>query len=306
MNLLPSPLSQLLFNARARSTGPRVSGMKLDPSRTGILRSKFTSALFQRFQRIRQAVREFIVTDDALGLAQGKTTRMIINANEKRYYQFATSKEKLRIFRQTMEKAVAEVLEEGGEENPWTSGYVNAAFKKGLERAFGQVRKRPQSPERSAGAKGEFIAGAVRGPEAIRKVEMMAARTFEGMKGLSSTVKTGLNRELVNALTYGQGVTETARNISKQLNVDYNRALRIARTEIIHAHAEGQLTAFAELGIDEVGAEVEWSTAGDGRVCPQCAAMQGKIFKVKDAEGLIPLHPNCRCSWIPYIEVPKE
>ena len=35
------------------------------------------------------------------------------------------------------------------------------------------------------------------------------------------------------------------------------------------------------------------------RVCPDCGGYEGEIFTVDEAEGIIPLHPNCRCCWIP-------
>jgi SPP1 gp7 family putative phage head morphogenesis protein len=43
----------------------------------------------------------------------------------------------------------------------------------------------------------------------------------------------------------------------------------------------------------------EWSTAGDDYVCDECAALQGKIFKLDEIEGRIPLHINCRCVALP-------
>ena len=47
--------------------------------------------------------------------------------------------------------------------------------------------------------------------------------------------------------------------------------------------------------------EAEFQTAGDDRVCPQCAALNGEIYKVEDARGVIPVHPRCRCNWLPVV-----
>jgi SPP1 gp7 family putative phage head morphogenesis protein len=73
----------------------------------------------------------------------------------------------------------------------------------------------------------------------------------------------------------------------------------VARTEIVRAHAEGQLTAMEDMGVTDLGVAVEWDTAHDDRVCPKCADLQGIVVKTSEAHGLIPRHPNCRCSWIP-------
>ena len=39
--------------------------------------------------------------------------------------------------------------------------------------------------------------------------------------------------------------------------------------------------------------QAEWSTAGDDRVCPECASLEGKVYTLDEIEGLIPVHPNC-------------
>lgn len=67
----------------------------------------------------------------------------------------------------------------------------------------------------------------------------------------------------------------------------------------IAAHAEGQLLALEEMGVEEVGVAIEWSTAGDDRVCPLCSEMEGVVLKLEEAHGKIPLHPQCRCAWLP-------
>jgi SPP1 gp7 family putative phage head morphogenesis protein len=60
------------------------------------------------------------------------------------------------------------------------------------------------------------------------------------------------------------------------------------------------------LGIAHVLSKVEFSTARDGRVCSVCESLEGKIYEVKNAHGIIPVHPNCRCTWLPYVSFPKK
>ena len=59
--------------------------------------------------------------------------------------------------------------------------------------------------------------------------------------------------------------------------------------------------AYEEAGIKGVKAKVEWVTAGDDRVCEECAGLEAEVFTLDQARGLIPLHPNCRCAWIPVV-----
>lgn len=83
------------------------------------------------------------------------------------------------------------------------------------------------------------------------------------------------------------------------------RAKLIARTEAARAQAEGQLDEFEDLEEEEEiqGIEVlaEWSTAGDSLVCDICASHEGEIMSIEAARGMIPIHPACRCAWIPYV-----
>jgi hypothetical protein len=73
----------------------------------------------------------------------------------------------------------------------------------------------------------------------------------------------------------------------------------LARTEIIHAHAEGQLDAFELLKVEGVQVLAEWSTAGDEIVCELCSDLEGVVMTIKEARGSLPRHPNCRCAWVP-------
>jgi hypothetical protein len=51
-----------------------------------------------------------------------------------------------------------------------------------------------------------------------------------------------------------------------------------------------------------VEADVEHQTAGDSRVCPQCASLQGTRYTIAEARGVVPVHPRCRCAWKPVVE----
>jgi SPP1 gp7 family putative phage head morphogenesis protein len=80
-----------------------------------------------------------------------------------------------------------------------------------------------------------------------------------------------------------------------------DRGVKIARTEVIHAHAEGQLDSFQALGIEEVGAEVEWVSTPDERRCSLCEELHGQRFTIAEARGMLPRHPSCRCAWAPVV-----
>jgi SPP1 gp7 family putative phage head morphogenesis protein len=152
-----------------------------------------------------------------------------------------------------------------------------------------------------AKAQAVFLRDTFASPVAIEQVQSLATRAFEEMKGLSAYEKTQLNRILADGMVDGSGAAEVARDMVDQIDgMTRTRALMIARTEIVRAHAEGQLDAFQAMGMEELGMEAEWSTADDDAVCDDCQdAADESPYTIDEARGMIPLHPNCRCAWIP-------
>jgi SPP1 gp7 family putative phage head morphogenesis protein len=79
------------------------------------------------------------------------------------------------------------------------------------------------------------------------------------------------------------------------------RAEILARTETIRAHHAANMGEYRAAGALGITVLAEHLTAGDDRVCPQCAPLQGKRYELDEAEYMIPVHPQCRCVAIPYI-----
>jgi hypothetical protein len=50
-----------------------------------------------------------------------------------------------------------------------------------------------------------------------------------------------------------------------------------------------------------VTVEAEWSTAGDDRVCGECQGLEGIEYTLDQIEGMIPVHPSCRCVALPVV-----
>lgn len=109
-------------------------------------------------------------------------------------------------------------------------------------------------------------------------------------------------------LAHGKGWMEVVRTISKAgiPRTEANAVTRIAVTEWRRAQAERHLDEMEYLGVEDAPAQVEWSTAGDDGVCPACAALNGNVFTVEQARGMMPharctSEDGCRCSWSPVL-----
>jgi hypothetical protein len=62
------------------------------------------------------------------------------------------------------------------------------------------------------------------------------------------------------------------------------------------------------VGVSRTSAKVELSA--NGNACDQCASLDGKVYTLEKASGVIPVHPNCNCVWTPlpekYVPVKKR
>jgi SPP1 gp7 family putative phage head morphogenesis protein len=78
----------------------------------------------------------------------------------------------------------------------------------------------------------------------------------------------------------------------------------IARTEANRAYNAGNLDALKQAGVEKV----QWLLAGDA--CLECANVAetapgeklGKIMALDEAADVLPVHPNCRCTWVSVLE----
>ena len=72
-----------------------------------------------------------------------------------------------------------------------------------------------------------------------------------------------------------------------------SQAKRLAVTEGARVATEAQRQSLIANGYEE------YEYIAEPGACPHCAALSGKIFKVKDmmpGENAAPMHPHCRCA----------
>lgn len=282
------------------------NALRADPTRTSLIRRRFQGEMRRRFAKLRRAVVDFLVTKDALGLKE-KKLGLVLHAHE-REFEFRTDAEKLDAFNEWLKQQIdAQLLSAPPgtpARTPWTAEFIESAWKKGELNAFLSSKQAQVLEEAGVGMETQeaFLRSSFGQPEALSKVRLLATRAFESLKGVTATMASQMNQILAQGMIDGTGPAEIAREMTAKIDsLTETRALLIARTEVISAHAEGQLNAFEKLGVEELGVKAEWVTAGDDRVCPECHEMEGKVFSIEEAAGLIPLHPNCRCTWVPFI-----
>lgn len=106
-----------------------------------------------------------------------------------------------------------------------------------------------------------------------------------------------MNEILTTGLQQGKTVTEMVIQLNNRMNNGFNEAHRLVRTETMHYLNESSFKAYEDAGCKEVQL---WA-ASDERTCPRCGVKHGNIYRMKDRPSL-PLHANCRCTYLPVIE----
>ena len=113
-----------------------------------------------------------------------------------------------------------------------------------------------------------------------------------------------LNQIIPREFVRGRGPVAMGRELAQKMNTSYNNAVRLARTEMNHISNKGTMEAYKKSG---VVSEYEYVATLDSRTSDICASMDGKIFKLSEAQSGInmpPLHPHCRSTTIPHF--PKD
>lgn len=284
--------------------------LRVDPTRTTMLRRRFQIVLRGRFSRVRRRLIDLVDREDAFGLRERLASvfnldrpisEIMDDLKNNQRWRFHTDPEKVREFEEWLRTQFrGEIL--GPDEEALWRAYVEEGYRRGAERAFDDSRRglrfAPGAGDFFEGSKREFLRSAFGRAVSVDRLKLLVGRTLTDLRGVTEATATAMSRGLADGLVRGLSPREIARDLVKSLDgVGLNRALTIARTEIVRAHAEGQLDGFETLGVDEIGVAAEWSSVADA--CPMCAPLDGVVMKVSEARGLLPRHPNCRCAWIP-------
>ena len=149
---------------------------------------------------------------------------------------------------------------------------------------------------------GKALPGGITKQEGIldqAALEWIATRSLFLSKSINKTTIGDVRRELARGFAEGESNPQLAKRIRGYFKSGLeHRAPMTARTETIAASNEGALQGYEAENVEVV----EFYASIDGRECTQCGGYHEQEFASKDVHGMIPVHPNCRCTWLPVIE----
>jgi len=308
-----------------------------DPSRTSSLRRVFSVAMSRRINDLVKIIKTVIVNDDVFGLinptpSYGIEVLQGMTSPGRRAYSFQRDHAKIANFMKWLQEMVdrgildiADITQVGESINSaWPNKFIHQAYGKGVAKARSQLKQGglvvPTISE--SGGIGAVMGQLIH----LDRVGVLYTRAFNELVGITDAMDQLISRLLAEGIVAGHSPTEIAKVLSHaitgqgstlDLPVSYvnkktgkviryvipakERAITLARTEIIRAHAIGQLQEFKNWGVLGVTAKAELRTAGDDRVCELCAGLEGVRYEIEEAMGIIPVHPKCRCIWLPFI-----
>ncbi len=126
-------------------------------------------------------------------------------------------------------------------------------------------------------------------------LEWITTRSLLLAKSINKTNLEGLRLALQEGYAQGESIQQLTNRISGFFDETKKwKAEQVARTEVIAASNEGALHRYETSGIEKS----EFFPNPDA--CPECVDLIG-IYPTNESHGIIPVHPNCRCVWLPVV-----
>lgn len=287
----------------------RSHASRKDPTRTTSIRVAFEQEVNRRFAELRKIITRAIVGLDVMGLTPPPAvapSEVFRTNRDPRVgqFDFPRDAQKVDAFMQWIRGETWRVIlgvEQGTKvassgASAWSSVYLRTAYQKGVAQAAAEMR--------GSGVKvaPRWVDTAFGRPVHADRAGLIFTRAYDSLRGVTEEMDRQMSEVLARGIAEGRGVQDIARELNDRVDkVGRTRARTIARTEVIRAHADASLNSYKEAGLAGVRVRAEWSTAGDDAVCEDCADNEGRDFTIEEAEGMIPMHPNCRCAFLPVV-----
>jgi hypothetical protein len=258
--------------------------LRIDPTRTGLIRRGLIRALRARLAAVREFTYGRIVSADAFGRGP-----LALNTTA---WGALPGARQLTAFRAWF----GELLDLNVFPDNWLDKYVRDAYRRGADRAFTQTRPAPQASPIQAALKDDYRRAVIDSQRGQQQYNLLYEKVYNNLEGLADR----LRRDVAAAVATGIGAFDPPKKLMDRVDgaikaANDNWIPEFANTEVTRAHAAGQLATFGWMGVQELTVLVEWlAQAG---ACPRCAARAGGLYTIEEAQDLIPFHKSCRCAW---------
>ncbi len=247
----------------------------LDPTQTKTIRDKFASEAGGRVDKIRLNIKLFLINRKKL-----KTN------NDLEY-----TEDFIDAFEKETNDHIEEILIVLGLllPTPWYLIYQNSVISKIRARVMTDLKYSKKAIDST-------LFTSLKSKPLLQKqlTTYIKKAGYDAVANLTNIVTQGVLKNTPFKVLYAQ--------INDEMKKIKNRMKTIVRTETIRTSAETALDLYEAHGLSSVTGMAEFTTAGDNVVCSICSSLDKRVFTIAEARGIIPIHPNCRCFFLPYIE----
>lgn len=296
-----------------------------DPTRTTTIRNRYAREMRIRFNELRGLILDAIVNKDVFGYKERQFNRLQINADAPvNPHQFAFSRDadKIAAFMEWLDAQVDRTILEvrnrqrigQSVEEVWQNVFLEDTYKRGVLRANYEMRAGGFPNIQTVEARGGIVA-VLSQPFHVDRLGLIYTRAYNDLKGITDAMDQMISRVVAQGMADGDNPRMIARKLNATIRRSgadlgltdtlgryipaQRRAEILARTEVIRAHHKGMMQEYRNYNMTSLRVKAELRTAGDRRVCEQCASLEGREYTLNEAENLIPVHPQCRCIVLP-------
>lgn len=313
-----------------------------DPTRTVTLRRKFRQRASKRLRTVRGDLRATIAQHDALHLTddggprQRRAPDSLADLGDQRRGQSATYRPQSLVppgaddatrdaavadwFRDVLAGRVvtpdsAEAARTG---DGWWAAFIRQAYIRGLGLAVADAKAADVITADDTQYDPTDAFTTERHQTAVAEQYL---QTYNDVENVGDATHTEVVRELGDALAAGVGAHALAGRLTGRVEaVAEPRLAMVANTRVVDTVNRAIIEHSESMGATELGGMPEagerrgeeyqdhrdatWATAGDNRVCAQCALLAGRTATVEEIKkGNAPqpvwdTHPNCRCRYV--------
>lgn len=282
-----------------------------DPTQTTTVAKRYAQTLRGRLAKINAALREGLRSDDVLGLRDYSPAADMLAEYDPVSPPDQTHADPGRTVRRLtawldaeLEQGVLAVAEGHNE-------YVREAYDRGIRHADRKLERQALADEQLAAprpGRDPRVEQLQAQPDLPGRAEIhrralasLETRNLEELRGITDRLSQEASRELLEAIDAGASPTAASRAVGERVDkTGKHRVTQLARTEIPRAHNEGVINRVEQTRGARGRLELVVSTAGDRRVCPDCAGRAGEVRPVQAWRGdKPPWHVNCRCALVP-------
>ena len=286
----------------------------VDPTQTKTRRRRWVQAFNGRWESVRGELREAIDREDRFGISEGRPTADILAE----FRDWLSS-----LLRETVVDPVSTRAVRNGRH--WTASSVRGVYEHALKRADTALRTNSHTPPETAPAAvlGAITGTGARGSQRFPAHADLLRTTYERVvRDLRDDVREAeqaILRAVDDAVSEGASRRDVANAATDRVSaVGQTETAKLVHGSVVILVSLAALQRYRNAGVEEVGvvpearpdggeevSNLQWGTAGDADVCPECEDLSEKKWPIKafsTGDAPVPVrdtHVRCRCFLIP-------